>query len=72
MRRRRLLESLRALVLGLTASAGASDVPAEFKLGTLYASSGRFANNSMSVRLGLKLWLEQKNAEGSVFVKAFN
>jgi branched-chain amino acid transport system substrate-binding protein len=53
-------------------SALAADAPAEIKLGTLYASSGRFASISMPVHYGLKLWIDQKNADGGVFVKAFN
>src|ERR1700687_4335778 len=55
-----------------TATAYAADAPKEIALGTLYASSGRFASISMPVHYGLKLWIEQKNAEGGVFVKAFN
>ncbi|HXY98525.1 MAG TPA: amino acid ABC transporter substrate-binding protein [Stellaceae bacterium] len=58
--------------LALITPAVAADAPAEIKLGALYASSGRFASISMPVHDGLKLWLEQKNAEGGVFVKAFN
>jgi branched-chain amino acid transport system substrate-binding protein len=37
-----------------------------------YASSGRYASISMPVHSGLKLWIEQKNAEGGVYVKAFD
>jgi branched-chain amino acid transport system substrate-binding protein len=55
-----------------SASVQAADAPAEIKLGTLYASSGRFASISMPVHYGLKLWLDQKNAEGGVYVKAFD
>jgi branched-chain amino acid transport system substrate-binding protein len=55
-----------------TASVQAADAPAEIKLGTLYASSGRFASISMPVHYGLKLWIDQKNAEGGVYVKAFD
>ncbi|MCG2625478.1 amino acid ABC transporter substrate-binding protein [Bradyrhizobium sp. WYCCWR 13023] len=63
-----------ALVAGLTfaAPALAADAPAEIKIGTLYASSGRYASISMPVHYGLKLWVEQKNAEGGVYVKAFD
>jgi branched-chain amino acid transport system substrate-binding protein len=50
----------------------ASDAPTEIKIGTLYASSGRFASISMPVYKGLKLWAEQKNVEGGVYVKAFD
>jgi branched-chain amino acid transport system substrate-binding protein len=65
---------LAALIASLAAAtpAFADDAPAEITLGTLYASSGRFASISMPVHYGLKLWIEQKNAEGGVFVKAFN
>ena len=62
------------LVAGLCTivlSARAGDAPTEIKLGTLYASSGRFASISMPVHYGLKLWIDQKNAEGGVYVKAF-
>ena len=64
---------LAALLTSLTATAApAADAPAEIKLGTLYASSGRFASISMPVHYGLKLWIDQKNAEGGVYVKAFD
>ncbi len=66
---------LAALIASLTAAAvpvRAAEAPAAITLGTLYASSGRFASISMPVHYGLKLWIEQKNAEGGVFVKAFN
>jgi branched-chain amino acid transport system substrate-binding protein len=51
--------------------ARAAEAPSEIKLGTLYASSGRYASISMPVHLGLKLWIDQKNAEGGAFVKAY-
>jgi branched-chain amino acid transport system substrate-binding protein len=55
-----------------TLAAHAADAPAEIKLGTLYASSGRYASISMPVHYGLKLWIDQKNADGGVYVKAFD
>ena len=63
-----------ALAAGLTFAvpALAADAPAEIKIGTLYASSGRFASISMPVFTGLKIWADQKNAEGGVYVKAFD
>src|SRR6266849_2070783 len=61
-----------ALLIGMSGLARAAEAPAEIKLGTLYASSGRYASISMPVHSGLKLWIEQKNAEGGVFVKAFD
>jgi branched-chain amino acid transport system substrate-binding protein len=53
-------------------AAQAADAPAEIKLGTLYASSGRYASISLPVHYGLKLWIDQVNADGGAFVKAFN
>src|ERR1700689_358527 len=66
--------SILAAVLAATAtvSAQAADAPAEIKLGTLYASSGRYASISLPVHSGLKLWIDQINADGGAFVKAFN
>jgi branched-chain amino acid transport system substrate-binding protein len=60
------------LASATTAGALAADAPAEIKLGTLYASSGRYASISMPVHDGLKLWIDQKNAEGGAYVKAFD
>jgi branched-chain amino acid transport system substrate-binding protein len=60
------------LASATTIAAHAADAPAEIKLGTLYASSGRYASISMPVHYGLKLWIDQKNAEGGVYVKAFD
>jgi branched-chain amino acid transport system substrate-binding protein len=64
--------SLIALGLILASRAMAADAPAEIKIGTLYASSGRYASISMPVFNGLKLWADQKNADGGVYVKAFD
>jgi branched-chain amino acid transport system substrate-binding protein len=50
----------------------AADAPAEIKIGTLYASSGRFASISMPVYSAFKMWVDQKNGEGGVYVKAFD
>src|SRR6202045_720151 len=67
------LSILAALLASATISAAqAAEAPAEIKLGTLYAPSGRYASISMPVHYGLKLWIEQKNAEGGVYVKPFN
>src|SRR5271169_7154426 len=62
------------LLAGLTfvAQANAADAPAEIKIGTLYASAGRYASISMPVYSALKLWADQKNADGGVYVKAFD
>jgi branched-chain amino acid transport system substrate-binding protein len=57
--------------LTFAAPAFAADAPAEIKIGTLYASSGRFASISVPVFSSLKLWADLKNADGGVYVKAF-
>jgi branched-chain amino acid transport system substrate-binding protein len=70
-----MLRMTGALVLaGMTfaAPAFAVDAPAEIKIGTLYASSGRYASISMPVFSALKLWADQKNADGGAYVKAFD
>src|SRR6201986_806593 len=68
-----MLRVMGAALAGLifAAQAYAADVPAEIKIGTLYASSGRFASISMPVFSSLKLWADLKNADGGVYVKAF-
>src|SRR5947199_1551415 len=68
----KFLSGLSAMLLAALTAAQAADAPGEIKLGTLYASSGRYASISMPVHYGLKLWIEQKNAEGGVHVKAFD
>jgi len=72
MTRHAIFAGLIASVISVATTAPAADAPKEISLGTLYASSGRFASISMPVHYGLKLWIDQKNAEGGVFVKAFN
>lgn len=56
----------------LVSSAYGADAPSQIKIGTLYAASGSFAAISMPVYTGLKFWVDQKNAEGGVFVKPYN
>ncbi len=65
------LAALAAAVM-LAAPAFAADAPSEINIGTLYASSGRYASISMPVYSALKLWVDQKNADGGVYVKAFD
>ncbi len=70
-----MMKQVMAAVTGAVLFAGAAfaaDAPAEIKIGTLYASSGRYASISMPVHSALKLWVDQKNAEGGVYVKAFD
>lgn len=50
----------------------AAEAPAEIKVGNLYASSGRYASLSLPKYAGLRFWIDQKNAEGGVFVKPFH
>ncbi|QIG99785.2 amino acid ABC transporter substrate-binding protein [Bradyrhizobium sp. 6(2017)] len=68
----RIIGAALAASLAFATQATAADAPSEIKIGTLYASSGRYASISMPVYSSLKLWVEQKNAEGGVFVKAFD
>lgn len=70
--RRSLVSLMVAGVCTIAVSTRAADAPNEIKVGTLYASSGRFASISMPVHYGLKLWIDQKNAEGGAYVKAFD
>ena len=70
-----MLRTTAAALVAAFAWAGAvfaAEAPAEIKIGTLYASSGRYASISMPVHSALKLWVEQKNADGGVYVKAFD
>ena len=69
---RRYLAALLLPTLVAAAPVRAADAPAEIKVGTLYASSGRFAGISMPVHSGFKIWVEQVNAAGGVYVKAFD
>ena len=68
----RILLLLSLLPLAFAGGAHAQTVPSEIKIGELYASSGPFASISMPVYDGFKLWVQQKNAEGGVFVKPYN
>ncbi len=72
---------LRSVLAGLTALATimlntpasrAEEAPAAITIGSLHASSGPFAAISMPVYYGLKYWVDQTNADGGVFVKAYN
>src|SRR6478735_3932398 len=68
----KIMGAVVAASLVIATQAIAADAPSEIKIGTLYASSGRFASISMPVHSALKLWVEQKNADGGVYVKAFD
>ncbi len=65
-----------SLAAGLPLLAGAAHAqtpaaPAEIKIGQLHASSGPYASISMPVYDGLKIWVDQVNADGGVMVKPF-
>src|SRR5712691_5342590 len=68
----RMMGAAVAASLVIATQAMAADAPSEIKIGTLYASSGRYASISMPVHSALKLWIDQKNADGGVYVKAFD
>ena len=76
MKLKRLAATLVALPLLFATQARAQTAtptaPSEIKIGMLYASSGPFASISMPVYDAFKLWLDETNASGGVFVKPFN
>ncbi|HTU56660.1 MAG TPA: ABC transporter substrate-binding protein [Acetobacteraceae bacterium] len=46
--------------------------PKEITIGDLYSSTGPFASISMPVYDGLKLWVDETNAAGGAYVKAYD
>jgi branched-chain amino acid transport system substrate-binding protein len=76
-RRRGFLNALLMLLFTLVsaspiAARAEGAAPAEIKIGHLHAGSGPYASISMPVYDALKLWVDQQNAAGGAFVKAFN
>ncbi len=69
---RRALVCLLAILPFGTAFAQPAAAPAEIKIGTLYASSGPYASISVPVYTALKMWIDQTNAAGGAYVKAFD
>lgn len=69
---KKFLSAIVALGSAIILPAQAAEPPSVLKLGTLYASTGRSAAISMPVHASLKMWIDQKNEEGGVFVGAFN
>ena len=53
-------------------AAFAAPAPAEITIGHLHAGSGPYASISMPVYTALKLWVDQTNASGGAYVKAFD
>lgn len=56
----------------ISTAAQATTAPSVIKIGTLYASSGPFAVASQGQYQGLQFWAKSINADGGVFVKAFD
>jgi branched-chain amino acid transport system substrate-binding protein len=59
-------------MLPMGAALAQAPAPAEIKIGHLHASSGTYASISMPVYAALKLWVDQTNAMGGAYVKAFD
>lgn len=68
----RILLGLSLLVSAFAGVAQAQTAPAEIKIGSLHASSGPFASISMPVYYSFKMWVDQTNAAGGVYVKPYN
>ncbi|SHE28060.1 branched-chain amino acid transport system substrate-binding protein [Ferrithrix thermotolerans DSM 19514] len=52
-------------------SSSASAAPSEITVGTLYAGSGSFADQSLPEYDGLKFWVSHENSKGGVYVAAY-
>ena len=72
MLRRALFCLIAAMLPGMAARAQPAAAPAEIRIGSLYASSGPYAGISIPVYAALKLWVDQTNAAGGAYVKAFD
>lgn len=57
---------------GMAAANAATSAPKQILIGTLYAGSGSYAESSLPQYNGLKFWVNQMNAKGGVYVKAFH
>ena len=72
MLRKLLLGLLFALLPAFAAAASPGKAPAAITIGTLYASSGVFPGISMPTYYGFRLWVDEVNAKGGVFVKPYH
>jgi branched-chain amino acid transport system substrate-binding protein len=54
------------------AFAASGPAPAQITIGHLHAGSGPYASISMPVYTALKLWVDETNASGGAYVKAFD
>lgn len=69
---RRTFLALAALLAAVAVARAQPSAPAEIKIGHLHASTGPYAAISMPVYSGLKLWVDQVNAQGGTYVKPFD
>jgi branched-chain amino acid transport system substrate-binding protein len=69
---KKALMAMLGLFMAMLAHAHAQQAPDFIKIGSLYASSGPYASISFTCHKALDLWAQMKNAEGGVFVKAYN
>lgn len=53
-------------------AADTTQAPQEIIIGHLHAGTGPFASISMPVYYGIKLWVDETNAAGGAYVKAFD
>lgn len=60
-----------SLVLGAPAQA-ASPAPSEIKIGEVHAGTGSFAPIAMPTYYAFKMWIDQENAKGGVYVGAYH
>lgn len=69
----RLMAATASVLLATAAGiASADSAPKEIKVGTLYAGSGQFAVSSQGQYQGMQFWAKRVNADGGLYVKAFN
>ncbi len=54
-----------------SAPTGSSSAPKDITVGTLYAGTGPFADQSLPEYNGLKFWVSHENAKGGVYVAAY-
>lgn len=76
IQRRTLVMSTIAASVGLamhaTGFAEGAEVPSELKVGILYSGSGTFTQLGLTSYMGFKIWVDDQNAKGGVFVHAYN
>jgi len=68
----RFRNALAAAALLMATPAFAQPAPSEIRIGHLHSGSGGNASISMPAYDGLKIWVDQTNAAGGVYVKPFD